>query len=257
MERSRITASTVVALAALAVAAIAIASPVLASPDRTGPSGAGPVMASDTTPPTRSIAVHGTGRVSVAPDMATVILGVAERASTAAAAQAQAASKMDSVLASVRKHGIPDSDIATVNVALSPVYDYNNGNQRLVGYEAAQSLQVKDHKLGDTGQLIDDAVAAGATQVQSISLTVSDPAAAAAQARTAAVADAKSQAQALAQAAGVSLGAPITIVASSAPAPTPIPYAGVMAAPAKDATTPIVAGTTDVVVEVDITYAIG
>ena len=256
MDQPRITVSSVVALAALAVAAIAVASPALAGSSRTLPSG-GTTPAVDASPQTNSIVVHGTGRVSMTPDMATVVIGVNTRAASAATAQAQAASQMTSVLASVRKHGIPDADIATDNVSLAPVYDYNNGDQKLVGYQASQSIEVKDHKLGDTGQLIDDAVAAGATQIQNVSLSVADPSGAEAQARTLAMNDAKAQAQALAQAAGVPLGEPITIVGSSSPTPTPVPFAAAAPMGARDASTPISAGTTDIVVEVDVTYAIG
>jgi hypothetical protein len=254
MERTRFTTTTVLAIAALALAAVAIASPALASAGRGGTTVA---LAPADAAQVRSITVHGTGRVTLTPDMATVDLGVSTRAATASAAQESAATKMTAVLAAVRSFGIADKDLATVSVNLSPTYDYNDGNQKLTGYEASQTLEVKVHKLGDTGSLIDSAVTAGASIVQGISLTVSDPAAATAQARTAAMADAKARAAALAQSAGVSLGAPISITEGSSPLPTPMPFA-MGAAPAADkASTPIVPGTTEIDLDVEVVFAIG
>jgi uncharacterized protein YggE len=255
MERTRFTTSTALAIAALALAAIAIASPAFASQGRGG--GSTVALAAPDAAQVRSITVNGTGRVTLTPDMATVDLGVDTRAATAAGAQEAAATKMTAVLASVRSFGIADKDIATVNIGLSPTYDYNNGNQKLTGYEATQTLEVKVHKLSDTGKLIDSAVTAGASIISGINLTVSDPAAATAQARTAAVADAKARATALAQAAGVSLGAPISITEVTSPVTTPIPFA-MGAAPAADkASTPIVPGTTEIDLDVQIVFAIG
>ncbi len=254
MNRSRISATSALAIAALALAAVAIASPVLASARGTSGTKLQPADPA-TGPSTPAINVSGEGRVTLVPDLVTVVLGVDVHASTAAAAQAGAATKMAAVVASVKSHGIADSDMATVNIALGPNYDYSNNTPRLVDYVASQSLQVKIHKLGDAGKLIDDAVGAGATTVQGISLSVDDPTAAAAQARKLAVADAKARAQALAAAAGVTLGDVISITETSAPSPSPIPYGA--GAPALDkASTAVVAGTLDVTIDVQVSFAI-
>ncbi len=257
MQRTSATASTLVALAALVLAGAAIASPALAGGDHTAPGGGqlAAVDASSSAQPAQpSITVHGTGTVTLVPDLATVVLGVDVRAVSARAAQADASSRMNAVIAAVKQHNVAPADMATVNVSLGPVYNYSGDSQKLVGYEAAQSLSVKVRNLSDTGSLIDDAVAAGATQVQGVSLSVADPDVATTQARTAAVADAKARAQALAAAANVTLGAPISITETSAPQPTPL----AMAAPAMGAmaSTPIVPGSFEVTVEVEITYAI-
>jgi len=255
MRRSSVTTSTVLALAAVALAAVAVASPALAGRAQPASQGAGlvpAVNAGSSSEP--SITVHGTGTVTLTPDMASVVLGVDSRQSSAKAAQAGASVAMNAVIAAVKKHNVAAADMATVNVSLGPVYDYNNNSQKLVGWDANQSLSVKVRNLSDTGSLIDDAVAAGATQVQGVSLTVANPDTATAQARTAAVADAKARAQALATAAGVTLGSPISISETSAPSPTPVPAMAAGAAVDKSLT--IVPGSFEVTVEVDITYAI-
>jgi hypothetical protein len=67
------------------------------------------------------------------------------------------------------------------------------------------------------------------------------------------MADAKARAQTLAQAAGVTLGAPVSI--SEVSAPSPVPFAA--AAPQALASTPVEAGTTQIEVDVQVTFAIG
>ena len=185
MRRTSLTGSTIVALGALVLAAAAIASPALAGRSQPAPPGCRGGARRSTRHGTSepSITVHGTGTVTLTPDMATVVLGVQAQASTAKAAQANASASMNAVIAAVKRHNIAPADMATVNISLGPVYDYSGNSQKLVGWQATQSLSVKDRKLGDTGSLIDDAVAAGANSVQGVTLSVADPTAATAQAR--------------------------------------------------------------------------
>ena len=112
------------------------------------------------------------------------------------------------------------------------------------------------HDVTTAGSVIDAAVGAGATVVNGISFSVADPTAATSQARVAAMHDARQHAMTLAQAGGVSLGALISVTEVSTPMPTPYPYAaGDLAAPG--AKTPVQIGTTDIVVVVEATFAIG
>lgn len=252
MRRISIPASTALAICAVLIATVALASPALAG--RTQPPVTGNQPLSQATP-MPGISVHGVGKVTLVPDMAIVVIGVDIREATAKAAQNHASSVMNGVIAAVKKHGIADADMATVNVSLGAVYDYSTNTQKLVGYQASQSLQVKVRKLADTGSLVDDAVAAGATSIQGISLTVANQDAAADQARALAIADAKSRAQALAKAANVTLGSVVSIDETSAP--QPIAEARPAAGGAYDkASLTIVPGSFDVTVEVDVTYGI-
>jgi uncharacterized protein len=186
-----------------------------------------------------------------------VSVGIQSQASTAAAAQSAASAAMTRIIAAVKKAGVAETDMTSQWVSLQPQYAYSsNGGTppRVTGYQANQNLSVTVRKIETTGPVIDAAVGAGATQVNGISFSVSDPTAATAQARSAAMADAKKRAGALAQAAGVSLGGVIAINEVSAPAPVPY-MAGDLAAPT--AGTPIQVGTTDLEVDVTATFAIG
>jgi hypothetical protein len=254
MQGNRIVIPTVLALVALALAAIALAAPALAGNTKQG---GGNVTQAAPTDTTRTINVGGTGRVTVTPDMATVIIGVVERADSAKVAQEQAAKKMAAVVDSIKKNGVADKDIQTINVSLNPVYDYSDNTQKLIAYEANQSVQIKVRKLADTGAIIDEAVQAGAANVSSIMLSLADTTGPVAEARKLAVTDAKAKADQLASAAGVRIVSVMTITENSAPGPVPIAYrqeAGAMAA--DKAITPIEAGSQEITVDVSIVYEI-
>lgn len=254
-HRSQVVTST--AIAAIAFIAIVIGGPLLAGSRATDTL---PVRgATDTTGQVKGITVQGTGRITISPDLATISVGVQTQASRAAEAQSQASAVMTKIIAAVKHAGIADADLTTQWVSLQPLYDYGPSGSvppRVTGYQASQSLSVKVHEVASAGAVIDAAVGAGATQVDGMTFTVADPTAATGQARVAAMLDARQHAATLAQAAGVSLGALISVSEISTPMPTPIPYAaGDVAAPGVK--TPVQIGTTDIVVVVEATFAIG
>ena len=245
-------------IAAVALVAILVAGPVLTGWRPTPGVSAAPTNAG--TGSAQGITVDGIGRVTLTPDLATVSVGVQTQASTAAQAQSQASAAMAKIIAAVKGQGIADADMTSQWVSLSPQYgQYGPGGSpaKLTGYQASQSLEVKVRQLAKSGPVIDAAVSAGANVVGGISFSLSDSTAATAQARTAAVADAKKRAQALADAAGVQIGNVISISETSSPSPTPIAYDKAMAASGAFAPTPIQPGTTEIEVDVEVTFEIG
>ena len=214
------------------------------------------VVAAASGDPTHGITVQGTAIISLKPDMASLYLGVDAQASTATQAQSNASKAMAAVIASVKKQGVADADLATQGINLNPTYDPNiSGTPRVNGYQASQSLAIKVRDLDKVGPVIDAGVAAGATSVGGISFSLADPTAATDQARQMAVADAHKRAQTLATAAGVTLGAPISVTEESATQP-PVYYAAGAAVDKASAATPVQVGTTDVTVTVDVVYSI-
>ncbi|MFI5226505.1 MAG: SIMPL domain-containing protein [Candidatus Limnocylindrales bacterium] len=214
-----------------------------------------------TTPNPHTIAVSGTGRVVLSPDVADVQLGVTVTRSSVKAARADAATAMTAVLAALRSAGIADKDLKTSILSLQPQYDYSNsGNPpRLTGYIFSNAVSATVRNLDSLGGAIDGALAAGATSLDGVNFRVDDETKAEAQARTAAMADAKGKADALASAAGVSITGVASIVETVAPTPNPIPYAAdsaVAGAPLKSVPTPVQAGTAEVSVTVAVTYLI-
>ena len=218
-----------------------------------------PTLAADPTAGTateHTVTVSGDGEVSVSPDVADVVLGVQITRPTVAEAQASAATAMSAVIAAVKKDGVDAKDIVTVNLSLTPVYDYTASPAKLTGQQYSNVVKVTVRSLGQIAAVVDDAVAAGATTIQGISFRVDNPKTAEAQARQMAMADARAKADALASSAGVSVKgvASITETTSS----TPIYYSsGVAMDKAAGVSTPIQTGTTDVVVSVTVSYLIG
>jgi len=205
--------------------------------------------------PEHTLGVSGIGRVTLTPDTADIRLGVNIIRPTAKEARDDAAVAMNGVVEAIRKAGIPDRDIQTSMLSLQPVYDYSTGgNGKLTGFQVVNAVAVVSHDLNGIGDLVDAAVASGATTIEGISFRVQNQTAAEAQARQAAVADAKAKADALASAAGVTIVGVASISETSGPVPGPVFYAG--AAPAKDMATPVQPGTTDVTVTVSIVYVI-
>ncbi|MGD0861308.1 MAG: SIMPL domain-containing protein [Candidatus Limnocylindrales bacterium] len=207
--------------------------------------------------PEHTVAVSGAGTVSVTPDVADVTFGVSATKPTAKDARAAAASAMTAVLTAVKSDGVSDKDITTVNLSLNPVYDYSSSAPRLTGYQFSNTITVTVRDLGKVAAVVDDSVAAGATTVQGISFRLDDPTTVEAQARQLAMADAHAKANALAQAAGVSIKGVATISEVSASSPiTYYPTAG-LAAGSASVSTPIQTGTTDITVQVTVSYLIG
>ena len=205
-----------------------------------------------------TVNVTGAGEVSVAPDVADIVLGVMVQQPTVAAAQSAAATSMAAVVAAVKKDGVDARDILTVNVSLSPVYDYSvsSSTPRLVGQQFTNTIKVTVRDITSLAAVVDDSLAAGATTVGGISFRLNDPKSVQAQARSQAMADARAKADALASAAGVSIKGVASITETTSQ-PTPVYYSGATDAKAAGVSTPIQTGTTDVLVQVTVTYLIG
>lgn len=245
-------------LTGAAVVAIGlVAGPVLAGAIRPVTGAAPLAVSTEGTPVEHTIAVAGSGKVTLVPDMATVRLGVLVQKDSAKAARQLGAERMTSVIAALKKLGIDDKDIATSTVSLGPVYDWSNNTQRITGYQLQNTVTVTVRDLDKLGDILDSTITAGATTVDGISFDVKDRVGAEAKAREAAMADAKAKAETLASAAGVRVTGVQTISESTS---TPVWYDQRMAAPAAadagGASTPVMAGTTDVTISVQVTYTI-
>lgn len=123
--------------------------------------------------------LSGHGEARVAPDMATINMGVTTTAATAAAAMQANSTQMNSAMAALRKAGVAAKDIQTSGLNLSAQYAYEqNQPPKLTGYQASNQVTVTVHDLARLGQAVDAVVAAGANQVNGISFGLNDPTAA-------------------------------------------------------------------------------
>lgn len=220
-----------------------------------------PALAVDGTanPPEHTIAVSGTGRIVLSPDVADLRLGVMSTATTVKAARQAAATSMTAVIASLKKLGVDDKDIQTTILSLQPTYDYssNTNPPRLTGYTLSNAVAVTIRDLEVVGDAIDGALAAGATTLDGVSFRVADQANAEKQARQAAMTEASAKAKTLAEAAGVTIAGVASISETVAPIPYPVYYGAAGAPAAKDVQTPVQPGTNEISVTVNVVYLIG
>ncbi|MBP7817418.1 MAG: SIMPL domain-containing protein [Phenylobacterium sp.] len=203
--------------------------------------------------PTLNLSAYGETRV--APDMATINLGVNTEAPTAAAAMAANATQMNRIFAALRRAGVADKDIQTSGLNLNAQYDYvENNPPRLRGYQATNQVTVTVHDLARLGSAVDATVSAGANQVNGISFGLNDPTAAENAAREEAVKALSAKANLYARATGYRVGRLVTLSEGGGyTPPSPMPMMA-MARMEKDSSTPVAGGELRVRVDVTALY---
>jgi uncharacterized protein YggE len=173
---------------------------------------------------TLNLAAYGETRI--APDMASIQLGVTAEARTAAQALADNAARMSQVMAALRAAGIGAKDIRTSGLNLNPQYAYAQGQApRLTGYQASNQVTVTVRELPRLGAAVDAVVGAGANQVSGVSFGLADPMAAENAAREQAVRALQAKAELYARATGYRVSRLVSLsegVASEGPR-QPIP----------------------------------
>lgn len=150
--------------------------------------------------------VTGEGKLSVAPDVALISLGVQASGSTVKDVQGKVNSSENAVISAVKGLGIDAKDIKTTNYSINPTYDYSSSNQKITGYQANSTVQVKVRDLNKVNLIIDAGTGAGANQVGGVTFDIDDKTKVQNEARKLAVADAKTKAEQAAATAGFSLG---------------------------------------------------
>src|SRR5687768_14574528 len=107
---------------------------------------AGPLPFSVTTVTTTKdslFTAEGTGEATGIPDTALVSFGVMKEAATVEAAKTQVNDVMNTIVNELKKLGVEEKNIKTVNYSVNPNYDYANGRQTLRGYQVSADVQAK------------------------------------------------------------------------------------------------------------------
>jgi len=203
-----------------------------------------------------TVSVTGEGHVAVAPDMATITLGVQTDGDSAKAALDANNAALSAVLDRLKAAGIEPRDIQTSGLTLGPRYDYSrqnsDGTQKINGYVAANLVTVRVRAIGQVGSVLDQVVSDGANTLNGVTFGLADDGAVTDEARKAAVVDARRRAELYATAAGVKLGKPISIAEqTSYGQPMPMQMAG---AAMKSDAVPVAAGELGITASVAITY---
>jgi len=211
-----------------------------------------PAAAQNSDSQSNRIIVSGEAAVSVEPDLVQIRAGVTTDAKSAQEAADANAKAMTEVSNAVRALGVPDTDVQTARYSLQPVYEAGPQNRnRLVGFQASNSLLITIRERDRIGELIDQVVGVGANTMGNIEFMVSEPSKHLDDARKRAVEDARRRAELYASAAGVKLGRPIEIIEQSATVP---PQPMMMMRSAAQQQTPISPGERTLRLSISVAY---
>lgn len=239
------------------LAALILAGSATAASAQIQPQPQTPVVA-DTMFRATTLNLSANGESEVAPDKATITLGVQTDAPTAEGAIRENANKMSRVIAALKRAGLTDREIQTSNLSLNPQYVYQeNLPPRLTGYQASNQVIVTVRELSRLGQIVDATVNAGADNVGGISFGVEDPTEAENRARLEAVDNLRAKADLYAKAMGYRVARLVTLNEGSSymPAPPPMPMMARAEMSQKyDAVTQVSPGELKVRVDISATY---
>lgn len=216
---------------------------------------AGPAIAQEAN--VRVLTVTGQGSEPTPATLARVSLGVEIQGGTAAAAQQQAAQQSSAVVDLLRDRGV--DQLQTTGIRLDPQYRYDDGQSQLVGYVATNTVSF-EMSAEEIGNLLDEAVTAGATRIEGITFRASDAAIAAAREVALRKAVAEAQAQASVVLGALDLSAEeiigIQIDGANNPIPLPVYREAQVTSAAADVSTPVVSGeqTVNAMVTLQIRY---
>ncbi len=190
----------------------------------------------------RVLTVTGQGEERIATTLAQVSLGVEAQGTTAEQVQQDIARRSSAVVELLRSRNV--QNLETTGINLSPNYSYEGGRQRLEGYRGSNivSFRVPTER---SGPILDEAVRAGASRIDSVTFIATDSAIATAQqaALRKATQDAQTQANTVLSALNLTAGSVVGIQINGASQPPPIPMPrAALRSEVADATTPVMGG---------------
>lgn len=192
----------------------------------------------------RHIAVSGEGTVSVAPDIAFAEMGVRVTGQTVGEAMAEARRTMSRILEALQQAGVAEKDVITSRFdvhrerapgARPPGPGEDHAEEH---YAVANLVRVTIRDLDRADAVLDQAIDAGANEVQGIRFAIEKESEVAAEARRLAAAEARTKAEQLARLHGVVLGEPIRIAEGGGGGPRPM-YARAVGMAAESSTVSI------------------
>ncbi|HXS34061.1 MAG TPA: SIMPL domain-containing protein [Solirubrobacterales bacterium] len=199
----------------------------------------------------RTVSVHGTSTLKVPNDTASLGFSVSKERKTRKAAIEAVAVDLRKVIATVQgTPGVSPSDISTGEISVRKT---TKGKRTL--YRAAEGIGVILHEPNRAGELVNAAIAAGATGTRGPNFFAGNPEAAFNNALLAAFAQAKAKATALASSAGATLGQVLSIEEGTEVSETPF-SADAKGAPEASPSPPVKPGNSTVTATVRVVFAL-
>ena len=199
--------------------------------------------------------VVATGEANRVPDVVRINAGVMTRAATATEAISQAAARMQSVRATLRRAGVADRAIQTSAINLSPDWRHiETRTPELIGYNAQNQVSVRFRDIANAGRIIDALVEAGANQIDGPMFTIDRPEEGLDEARAQAVTNARARAELYARALGMRVVRVLSVSEAGMgfmPPPQPVMMRGEMA---QAASTQVVPGEQTLTVSLTVSF---
>lgn len=121
----------------------------------------------------RILTVTGQGEVAIPTTIARINLAIEARGENAEQVQQEVSRRTAAVLEVLRDRNV--EQLQTTGVRLQPQYNYRDDERRLIGYIATNSIAFRI-ATDRAGQLIDETLRAGATQIDGVNFLASEDA---------------------------------------------------------------------------------
>lgn len=173
--------------------------------------------------PDRYVSVDGHATVAVEPDVATIHMGISERAADVDTARREVVNSTRRFLEFAGNLGIDEEKIQTFGLSVQPQYRWNRDEeqQEFTGYIVTRQIVVELEALDKLGDVMEGAVSTGVNQVQPPILGRSDERKLRRRALAEATQDARANAQEIARSLNADLGAVRTVSSSNVVIPEP------------------------------------
>lgn len=153
----------------------------------------------------RTITVDGRAKVSVVPDVASIVLGMQVNKPTVEEAQTENTAVMNTLIEGLKERGIEEKDIQTQHYNVSQWYTYTNGTREEDGYQVSQNVKVTIRDIESADDILGFAGTVGANSIGGLTYEIDDTSTSEQQAREEAITDAFEKADRLAKTLGLRL----------------------------------------------------
>ena len=193
----------------------------------------------------RHISMDGEASMMVAPDMASISIGVETEGTNIADIKRDNDQRVSAIYDAVRGLGIASKDIQTSELSIQPIYDYSSKRRKFLRYEMRNLVSITVRKLDIIEKVINASVREGSNVLEGVQFIVSNRDVLVDSLQIEAAKNARKRASDIAGAVGAKLGKALKIAASRDNATEPVygrkTYA-MMADGGADASTPVSGG---------------
>jgi len=174
-------------------------------------------------PPQPTVVTTGEGLIQASPDRAWITITAESRARNPRDAQRRNSEAMTPVIEKLRAEGVSREAIRTIGYDLQQEWDYVNNQRVSRGYVARNTVEVRVDAIEDVGELLEIAVASGATSVGGVRFDLKDRRKVELEALRLATDDARARAEAAAAAIGRGIAGVLRIDVAPPPGAIPLP----------------------------------